>query len=47
MYCKCHKVNFKRGGSYTDSADWVKIEKSNNKSRNEDNKRFQYGTIFL
>ena len=24
MYCKCHKVNFKRGGSYTDSPDWIK-----------------------
>ena len=21
MYCKCHKVNFKRGGSYVDSPD--------------------------
>ena len=21
MYCKCHKVNFKRGGSYADSPD--------------------------
>ena len=24
MYCKCHKVNFKRGGSYIDSPDWIK-----------------------
>ena len=27
MYCKCHKVNFKRGGSYIDSPDWIKIRK--------------------
>ena len=31
MYYKCHKVNFKRGGSYIDSPDW--ITKSNNKSK--------------
>ena len=24
MYYKCRKVNFIRGGSYTDSADWIK-----------------------
>ena len=21
LYCKCHKINFKRGGSYTDSPE--------------------------
>ena len=21
---KCHKINFKRGGSYIDSIDWIK-----------------------
>ena len=25
-------VNFRRGGSYIDSRDWIKKEKSNNKS---------------
>ena len=27
MYYKCYKVNFKRGGLYIDSPDWVKNEK--------------------
>ena len=32
MYYGCHKVNFRRGGSYIDSPDWIKKKKSNNKS---------------
>ena len=24
MYCKCHKVNCKRGSPYIDSLDWIK-----------------------
>ena len=24
LYYKCHKINFKSGGSYIDSLDWVK-----------------------
>ena len=32
LYYKCHKVNFSRGGSYIDSADWMK-RKSSNKSK--------------
>ena len=27
MYYKCHKVNFKRGGSYIDSPDMIKNKK--------------------
>ena len=27
MYYKCHKANFKRGGSYIDSPDWIKNKK--------------------
>ena len=27
LYYKCHKINFKRGGSYIDSSDWLKMEK--------------------
>ena len=30
--CKCHKINFRRGGSYTDSPERIKKEKSKNKS---------------
>ena len=29
---KCHKVNFKRDGSYVDSPDWKKKQKAKNKS---------------
>ena len=29
LYYKCHKINFKLGGSYIDSPDWLK--KINNK----------------
>ena len=24
LYCKCYKINFKLGGSYIDSPDWIK-----------------------
>ena len=27
MYYKCHKVNYKRGGSYIDSPNWIKNKK--------------------
>ena len=26
LYHKYHKINFKRGGSYKDSLDWIKIK---------------------
>ena len=32
MYYKCRKGKFVGGGSYTDSPDWKKKKKSNNKS---------------
>ena len=32
LYYKCHKVNPNCGRSYLDSPDWIKKEKSNNKS---------------
>ena len=28
MYYKCHKVNFRLGGSYNDSPDWIEKNKS-------------------
>ena len=31
LHYKCHKINFKRGCSYIDSAEWTK--KSNNKPK--------------
>ena len=42
MYYKCHKVNFKRGGSYIDSPDWIKTKISIISPKNEDDKFFQY-----
>ena len=27
LYSKCHKINFKRGGSYIDCCDWIKNKK--------------------
>ena len=27
LYYKCHKINPNRGGSYTDSPDWIKNKK--------------------
>ena len=28
LYCKCHKINFKRGGSYIHFLDWIKKKKA-------------------
>ena len=41
MYYKCHKVNFKRGGSFIDSPDWIKKKKATINPKNED-VYFQY-----
>ena len=42
MYCKCHKENFKRGGTYIDSTDWIKKKKATINPKNEDDKCFKY-----
>ena len=42
MYCKGNKVNFKRGGSYIDSPDWIKKKKATINLKNADDKCFQY-----
>ena len=42
LYYKCHKINFKRGGSYNDSPDWIKKKKATLNPKNTDDKRFQY-----
>ena len=48
MYYNCHKVNFKRGSSYTDSPDWIKKKKATINPKNTDNNCFQYAaTIAL
>ena len=42
MYYKCHKVNFRHGGSYIDSPDWIKRKKATKNLKNKDHKCFQY-----
>ena len=43
LYHKFHKTNFKRGGSYVDSPDWIKNKKATiNPIDKKDNKCFQY-----
>ena len=42
MHYKCHKVNFRRGGSYIDSPYWIKKKKATVNPKNENNKCFQY-----
>ena len=43
LYWKCHKLNLKRGGSYKDSPEWIKIKKATINPINEkDSKGFQY-----
>ena len=42
MYYKYHKVNFRRGGSYIDSPDWIKKKKATINPKDTDDKCFQY-----
>ena len=44
IYCKCHKVNFKRGDWYIDSPYWIKKKKQTINPKIEDHKCFQYAT---
>ena len=48
MYYKCHKISWNRGGSYIDSPDYIKTNKQNKNTINEnDNKCFQYAATFV
>ena len=42
LYYKCHKVNFRLGGSYIDSPGWIKKKNATINPKNEDDKCFQY-----
>ena len=42
LYCKCRKINFKRGGSYINSPDWIKKKKAAISPKNANDKCFQY-----
>ena len=46
LYCKCHRLNPNRGGSYRDSLDWIKNKKAKiNPIKKKDNKCFQYAVL--
>ena len=47
LYYKCHIVNFKLGGSYIDSPDWIKKKKAAINPKNNDNKCFQYAATVV
>ena len=38
----CQNENFKRGGSYIDSSDWIKKDEATINPKNEDDKCFQF-----
>ena len=42
IYYKYHKVNFRHGGSYIDSPDWIKKKKATINPKIVDHKCFQY-----
>ena len=39
---KCHEINFKQGGSYKDSPNWIKKKKATINPINKKDKCFQY-----
>ena len=44
LFYKCHKIIFKRGGSYIDSPDWIKKKKATMNLKNDDDKCFEFET---
>ena len=45
LYYKCHRINFRRGGSYIDSADWIKKKKATINLKNRKDKCLPYAVI--
>ena len=46
LYYKCHKTNPKRGESYIDFPDWIKIKKATiNPINKKSNECFQYAGV--
>ena len=41
-YCKCHRINFRHGGSYIEFPHWIKNKKTTINSENKDDKCFQF-----
>ena len=47
LYYKCHEINLNHGGSYIDSLDWIKKQKTTiNPINKKDSKYFQYSVTF-
>ena len=44
-YQKCHEANFRRGGSYIESLDWIRKKKATINPKNKDDKCFQYAAM--
>ena len=44
MHCKCLRENFRRGGSYIDSPEWIRKKKATMNLNNTNDKCFQYAT---
>ena len=42
LYYHLHKISLNRGGSYIDSADWIKHKKATINPKNKDNECFKY-----
>ena len=42
LLSKCNNKNFRRGGSYIESPDWIKNKKAKLNLKNKDDKCFQY-----
>ena len=42
LHYKCHKIHFKRWGSYINSPDWIKKKKAAITPTNTNDKGFQY-----
>ena len=42
LYYKCHKVNFKRGGTYIEPPDCTKNKKVKRNPKSDDDKCFHY-----
>ena len=47
LYYKCHKINFRYGGSYIDSLDWIRNRKATKHPKNKDDKCFQYAVFMF
>ena len=48
LYNKCYKINLNRGGSYTDSPDWIKSNETIiYPVSKKDNKCFQYAVTVV